>query len=817
MPETRSDRAIQRRRDLPLQGPALLFAAGVLGAKVISVWVWLLLWLGFVLLVAALLWRKGREPILYALIVLCGLTDSTLHRAVLSPCDLRLRLGPEPHLGTIRGELLETPVQRVYERGDQLLPRTLARLKVTALRLNKDTWQRASGEIAASTPGCVTNVYSGQRVEITGVIGPPPLPVAPGTFNYREFLALEGIHYLIRSESQEADWLALDQPGIPLADRFATWGRAALSRGTRVEDESLRLEWALALGWKTALTEKVCEPFVQAATYHIFAVDGLRMAIVFGIFFCGLRAAGLPRELCGIVVLPVIWFYVALTGWPASAIRAAVMLTIVLASWILRRPCNPLNSLYTAALFILLWEPQQLFQAGFQLSFLVVLCLILTIPWLFDGVARLTAPEPLLPELLRFHMPRPLAIPVKYLGELVTTSAAAWFGSIPLVAYYFHIITPVSIPANVVAVPLCVLALISNFIALLLAGWWPGAAEVFNHAGWFGMECIRVTSQWFAKWPLAYWYCPAPSLFGIGLYYALLLAVVSGWLFRPAFRLLKASVVGAAVLVWLFGVFQQATTTRLSVLPASGGMVVYSDPPGKNRDVLIDAGASNSVALVTEAFLRGQGVNHLPMLVLTHGDIKHTGGAESTIDSFQVHAVFTGPMKFRSVPYRKMLERLQAKPGLVRTLIPGGKLGDWNILHPFQEDRFSRADDGCVVLTSQIGSTRVLLLSDLGPDGQKALCERYPDLRGDIVIAGLPANGEPLEKPLLERLRPKLIVIADSDYPVSERAKPALRARLQRCGALVLFTVDIGAVTLEFRNGRWRATTMSDSRFQGDH
>ena len=80
--------------------------------------------------------------------------------------------------------------------------------------------------------------------------------------------------------------------------------------------------------------------------------------------------------------------------------------------------------------------------------------------------------------------------------------------------------TPVSTPANVLAVPLCALVLISNLASLLLAGWFPAAAELFNHAGWFLMEIIRVSSHWFANWPGAYFYVPEPSLFTIGLYYA---------------------------------------------------------------------------------------------------------------------------------------------------------------------------------------------------------------------------------------------------------------------------------------------------------
>ncbi len=256
------------------------------------------------------------------------------------------------------------------------------------------------------------------------------------------------------------------------------------------------------------------------------------MAILFGIFFYLLRALGLSRAVCGLVILPLLWFYTGLTGWPASAIRATVMLSVVIIGWALRRPSDLINSLFAAAIIILVWEPRQLFQAGFQLSFFVVLCIILILPALRELGHRLTAPDPLLPEELHPRWRKTLRVPARYFGDLLLTSFAAWIGSLPLVAYYFHIVTPVSTPANVLAVPLCALVLISNLASLLLAAWFPAAAELFNHAGWFLMECIRVSSHWFAQWPAAYFYVPEPTLFTTGLYYAILLGVLTGWLFR---------------------------------------------------------------------------------------------------------------------------------------------------------------------------------------------------------------------------------------------------------------------------------------------
>jgi competence protein ComEC len=597
-----------------------------------------------------------------------------------------------------------------------------------------------------------------------------------------------------------------------LADRFRDWARGALALGLPAEDESLRLEWALTLGWKTALTEEVSEPFVQAATYHIFAVDGLRMAIVFGIFFCLLRAFRLPRALCGLVLLPLIWFYTGLTGWPASAIRATVMLTVVIIGWVLRRPSDLINSLLAAALVILVWEPRQLFQAGFQLSFFVVLCIILILPVMREWGRRLTAPDPLLPEELRPRWRKTVRVPAEYLGDLFLTSLAAWIGSLPLVAYYFHIMTPVSTPANMLAVPLCALVLISNLTSLLLAGWVPAAAGLFNHAGWFLMECIRVTSHWFARWPGAYFYVSEPTPFTTGLYYALLLALLTGWLFRPKLLVWRTVALAVGVCAWGFHFSQECSVTRLAILPLNGGMAIYFDAPGNANDLLIDCGATNAVQSITKPFLRAQGVNRLPALALTHGDLRHVGGAELVSDLFAIGKLCVSPVRFRSPVYRQILRDYSRTPEKLRTVSGNDRLGCWTVLHPEPNDRFAQADDNALVLTATIGGQRVLLLSDLGRPGQDALLQRRPDLRADIVVTGQPAQFEAIADALLDTLQPRLIIVADSEFPAAERAKPKLQERLARRGVPVIYTRSAGAATLEWHGRDWELRTMSGIR-----
>jgi competence protein ComEC len=669
--------------------------------------------------------------------------------------------------------------------------------------------------MVVATPGTLTNFFAGQRVEITGVARLPKIADAEGLFDYRGFLKRQNIFYQLRASSEQ-DWQVISPPSKPpLADRFRTWAQAALGRGLPAQDESLRLEWALTLGWKTALTEEVAEPFVRAATYHIFAVDGLRMAILFGIFFCLLRVLRVPRPIAGALLLPVIWFYVALTGWPASAIRATVMLTVIIIGWIVRRPTDVLNSLFAAALIILGCDPQQLFQAGFQLSFLVVLCIILISVPLDKLLKRIMAPDPLLPVQLQRKWPPIAQVPARFVFGLFTSSLAAWIGSIPLVAYYFNLVSPVSTPANIIAVPLCALVLSSNLASLLLIGWFPGAAELFNHAGWALMELIRTTSLWFASWPKAYCYVESPSLFTIALYYAVFVAAATGWLFQSKLRLIKFASLSLLVMLWGWQCWWAHSLTRLSVLALNGSDTIFYDPPGRKNDLLVDCGATNTVEFLTKPFLRARGVNRLPTLLLTHGDLHHIGGAELINALFSVKQVYASPVRSRSPTYRKVIADLEGQPGKLRRIGRDDRLPNWQVLHPGPDDRFPQADDNAVVLRGELEGTKVLLLSDLGRLGQAALLERTNDLTADIVVSGLPAQTEALGEDLLDAVKPAVIVVADSEYPVAERASSKLIERLARRKVPVIYTRSEGSVTIEFRGGAWELRTMSGIRLQG--
>jgi ComEC/Rec2-related protein len=611
----------------PLVAVVSSYAAGLLFAKIFQPPLHTLFAISFCILILVLVLNKPRPILIYVLLALVGSTNLSIHTAVISPDDLRALIGNETEIEDVRGILIQTPQIKISRPEGKPAEHSLAQVRVSEWR-HGENWHPALGQIIVSTPNALPeDFFAGQTVEISGVIARPPPPLAEGLFDYRDYLQTRGIYYGLKTSSTN-DW-QLREPVLispPLTDRFLNWSKHTLALGLPVEDEPLQLLWAMTLGWRTAFTGDISDPFLRAGTMHLFAIDGLRIALISGMLVALLRLLQVSRAWCGIVAIPAIWFYTAATGWESSAIRASVMMTIILGGWALKRPSDLINSLAAAAFIILLWEPRQLFEASFQLSFCVMLIIGLLLPRTNKFLDGLLRHDPLLPHDL-IPKWRHICISIaRILARYFSLSFAAWLGSIPLSALYFHLFSPISSIANLIAVPLGTLALMSNLGALICGIWFPFATELFNHSAWFFMSAMTTASEWFTKIPGSYVYVPAPSWISIVIYYFFLVVILSGWL-----KTTRRKFFGMATLILITGLYfwrweNSRDETELTILPLNGGHAVFVDTAGQKNTWLVNCGDEDAVEFTLKDFLRAQGVNKIPRLVLTEGDLQNCGG-----------------------------------------------------------------------------------------------------------------------------------------------------------------------------------------------
>ncbi len=791
----------------PLVAVALIYGAGVILGHLVAAPLLPAFLVALVVSLAALTLSRVRVWLMALSVFLFGWLNITTRTAAVSPIDLRTIVPEHSTLLTVRGRIDETPSERLGLRSGVEASHTLAVIEVEAIQLPRGEWQPAFGRVMSRTEGTLPAAFvEGQRVEINGIAGEPAPPIAEGVFDYARYLNSRGIYRELKIESTREWKVAGPELRAPLSQRFRTWAQRTLARGLPAPDESLRLQWAMLLGWQTALTAEVSEPFMRSGTMHIFAISGLHIALIAGIFLALLRAAMVPRLICGLLVIGIIWFYTGATGWQASAIRSTVMMTVIIVGWMWKRPNNLLNSLAVAACIILVWQPEQLFQASFQLSFFVVLSIALLSPPLEKLKQRWFKLDPLLPNHLR---PRWQRFGIT-LGDLIwkglATSLAAFIGSMPLIAYYFHLFTPGSLLANLVVVPVSSLALMSGLGALVTGDWLPFCTEWFNNSGWAFMRLMIWLSERAAAAPAAWWYVRGPGPVLFFLYYGLLIAGCAGWFAK---KYLRCGIIAGAIALgtfWFVGHQCERAWHRITVLPFSTAHAVCVQPARGAREWLIDCGERGAIDFTLKPFLQANGFNDIAHLVLTHGDVRYMGGAVRLHEIFPVRDTCISPTLFRSSRYREIVSDLEIKSRLQRSATNGFSSPPWQVLHPASTDRFALAEDGAVVALGTFDGVRVLLVANLGKVGQNAVLIRHPELRADIVVTGLPENNEPLVSAWLEVLRPKLIIAADSETP-TRRATPALLARLRRSGAEVISTRAAGAVTLSIKDHAWRMKT----------
>lgn len=785
----------------PLAGVVLLFSGGIaLG------WVWPLPWVWPALAAAlaggvTLAWRAQGHWFFPLHVFAAGMALVAVRAAPLSPLDLRLVAVPEAQIVTLTGRLAVPPEQRLHGREGDYFTNTLAVLEVRELT-DVAGLRPARGRVMVSTRGLLSEAFrAGAEVAVEGVLRPPPGPRAPGLFDYAAWLRVRGIHYELRTQGAQ-DWGLTGKADAPpdWRGRFQAWARTRLAAGLGEPDRPLRLLYAMVLGWRTALTDEVEEPFMRAGTMHLFAISGLHIALIAAIVAHTLRLFFVARSAAGVVTLAVVWAYALATGAQPSAVRAAIMISVVVGGWMLHRPVDLLNSLAAAALLVLLVEPRQLFAAGFQLSFAVVGALGLLLPRFERLRDRVWPVDPFLPADVLPPWERWARPAWRLVTGNFAVSLAAWLGSLPLTAQYFHLVPFVGLLANLVVVPLAAAALTSALAGLLFA-WWPAVGELFNHGAWFWMSLAEGLSRRLAEVPGGAWHAASPPGAWMAAWFLLLAVAGLGRRRWPAWRW---GVVGAGIAV-LAGlgtaeIVRARAFAQLTVLPLRGGHVVLVEPARGGPRLLVDTGDEASALAVTKPLLMARGVNRLPQLALTHGDIRHVGGADVVLRRFPPAEIVAPAPEFRSPAWRAALAAAAARAVPVRRLAAGDSAGAWQVRHPPMAARAARADDASLVLTGEVDGLRVALVADLSRAGEEVWLNAGNVPVVDVLVTGV-AEGRALSPALLRALHPRLIVVADAAQPATARASAEARAAWAAAGAPVVFLSDSGAVRLRWRPG----------------
>jgi len=609
----------------------------------------------------------------------------------------------------------------------------------------------------------------GDELQLFGEFGPIPPPRNPGTFDMRTYLARRDVHTQL-FVSYEGDQTLLRRgdgnPILRAAQESRRWLQKVLSRGIEDSPETEGLITGMVLGLRHQAPEGIEEPFQQTGTLHLFAVAGLHVGIVAQLLWIVATVARLRRRLAIALIIPALLFYAAITGLHVSSLRAALMSSILLAGFLAERKVFTLNSLAAGAVLILCWDTNQLFSLGFQLSFAVVTAIVLSSEPIYRWLRRLFAADPFLPRSLFSTTRRFSDRLLQLVARGLSVSFAAWIGSLPLMLWYYHLITPISLLANLVVVPIAFFILAGGLLSIIAAPISSTLSITFNNCNWLLAQFVLAIVHFFAQLPTGHFYAERPHL-------------------------------------------PKHLRAEITVLDLGAGGAAHIRTP--NSDWLFDAGGQRDFERVIRDYLRYRGINRLDGLLLSHGDAGHLGGASALIHDFRPRMIIDSPARDRSRIHRALITDLTNR-SFTRTLTTAGdefrlsKYVTAHVLFPPKGFQAKMADDQALVVQLLIDKTpRVLFVSDSGVATEQKLLGSGLNLRSEILIKGQHHSGVSGSPEFLAAVDPRVIIATSRSFPNSERISDEWADALRVRGIKLFRQDESGALELKFTENDWRA------------
>jgi competence protein ComEC len=528
----------------------------------------------------------------------------------------------------------------------------------------------------------------------------------------------------------------------------------------------------MALGDDAALPDRARDDFRASGLSHLVAASGQNVMLLAALVLAVAAVLGLGLRVRLVLVLVAIALYVPLAGGGPSIQRAGVMGAAGVVAVLAGRPAARWHALLLATAVTLALNPRAIEDVGWQLSFAAVVAILVLAGRVRDG-------------LTRRGLPRALA-------EATALTGAATVGTAPLIAAHFGQASLVSLPANVLAAPAVAPAMWLAMLAVALGQLGTALAAPFVALAGYPVAYVMWVAHVASGVPGAQASVPA-WLVGAACMAAVLAVIV---------RRARPVVLGAVLALALGAVLSR---TQAAGLAAPAGLRITFLDVGqgdatliqwRRSAILVDTGPPDGPVLTR---LRHAGVRRLDVLVVTHAQADHDGGAAAVLGALPVALVLDGRdgirdpngLRMATQAAKRRVRLLSAHAGEVlrvggialRVLSPGAGRGEAGA-DPNRRAIVAEADAGGVrTLLTADAESDVLAGLDLGPV--------------DVLKVSHHGSADPGLPALLERLRPRLAAIEVGRHNVYGHPAAATVRALLAAGAALVRTDRDGSVSVE--------------------
>jgi competence protein ComEC len=656
-----------------------------------------------------------------------------------------------------------------------------------------------------TTGSCIISVWDksiqfqyGDRVLAKGRMLTPPNERNPGEFDYQKFLAAQDVFSIMNVYDARSIMLTNKGEGNWIARKVVYPVRKYIVDlvDSAMPNQQGKLLKGLLVGARGEIDYELRQAFANVGVVHVLAVSGLHVGFVLlGLMFI-LQLLKVPDPYKSVIILMGLYFYVHLTGFHAPVVRASVMAGFLVVGRLLKKRAQPLNSIALAGLLILILNPLELYQVGFQLSFCAVAGIILIYEKLYGLFKKyfFSWEE----KGNRFQ---------SNLLILFFVSLAAQLATLPLTVYYFGRIPILSLLANVIVVPVVGIIVGLGFITLLSSLVWFPIGIGFATANSILAKLLIISVQFGSSLPFSHVKISRPSVLLLLFYFMCLFLFV----FWQHLKSRKVLIVGIILLFNVSIYTNLEAKNHLKVLffdVGQGDSSFVTFPNGQN--MLIDAGDKTDYVdygkRVIFPYLQREGINRIDNILITHNHSDHVGGVEYLLKNINVGRVVKSVFQDSSI-YSVLVDSLANK---FNTKVDRLSSGDTlqidkhvflYVLFPSTKffDSFNghkNLNNTSLVVKMQYGNTSFLFTGDAEVEAESEMIGYGQLLKSYVLKVGHHGSSTSSSDIFRHLVRPEIAVVSVKKY--NRFGLPSLKIMnaYKTEGANLMRTDKVGSVQL---------------------